>query len=352
MDDAIFVVDVMPFLYRGHFVFLKTPRRTSTGINTSSLTVLATSLTAILKEYNPSHIVLALDSTTPTFRHELDSRYKAQRQKMPEDIGAAIPMVLELAEALRISILRVDGFEADDLLGTFAARAKEAGVPCFLVTPDKDAAQLVDANTRLLRPGQARCGEEVSVYDTAKVCEHWGLSSPEQMIDYLAMVGDASDNIPGIPGVGEKTAALLLKEWGSLDAVLEHAGEIKGKLSEKIIGGRESALLSRTLATIRKDVPLPVSFEDLKRRDPDPDALRKVLQKYELNQIAKRLLTDDLPLFAEEEVSQFHTVKDTPHTYICVESGEQMADLFRALDEADIFAFDTETAGLDTWLIN
>ncbi len=370
MNESIFVIDVMPFLYRGHFVFLKSPRRTTTGINTSSLSVFATSLATVLKNNNPAYVVCALDSRTPTFRHELDPRYKAQRQAAPEDILAAIPQAIEFAEALNLPILQVDGFEADDLLGTFAAKAKAAGIPCYLVTPDKDAAQLVDDNTRLIRPGQSRGGDELATLDVAAVCERWQLASPAQMIDYLAMTGDSSDNIPGIPGVGEKTATALLKEWGSLDAVLEHASEIKGKLSEKVINGRESALLSRTLATIRCDVPIKLDgaetepdvqtlFAALRRKEPDTAKLKAVLQKYEFNQIARRLLGDNAtaPTAAhqpaptaetEEPVAPLATIADTPHSYILADTEDRIQELCAALAAAPAFAFDTETAGLDT----
>ena len=187
----LFIIDLMPFLYRGHFVFLKNPRMTSTGINTSALLGFANGVTSILKDFAPTHAVLAMDPGGPTFRHEAYPPYKAQREKMPEDLAASIPYAFELAEALRIPVLRKDGFEADDVMGTLAVRAAAEGFDVYLATPDKDAAQLVAPNIHLFRPG--RGGGDPEVYDEAKVCAHWQLSSPRQMIDWLALAGDASD---------------------------------------------------------------------------------------------------------------------------------------------------------------
>ena len=204
----LFIIDMMPFLYKGHFVFLRNPRMTSTGINTSALLGLASGLQSILKREKPTHAVLAMDPGGPTFRHRAYAPYKAQRQKMPEDLAASIPYAFELAEALRIPVVRVDDFEADDVMGTLAVKGAAAGFDVYMATPDKDAAQLVRPGVKLYRPAHA--GDAAEIYDEAKVCEHWHLREPRQMIDYLALAGDASDNIPGIRGVGEKTAADLL----------------------------------------------------------------------------------------------------------------------------------------------
>jgi len=346
-SKKLFLIDVMPLLYRGHFVFLKDPRMTSTGINTSALTAFANSVLQILNEHAPTHVALVLDSTTPTFRHEAYPLYKAQRQKMPEDLAAAIPMAIELAEALRLPILRVDGFEADDVMGTLAARAAaEPGWTTYLATPDKDIAQLVGPSTYLFRPGKANSPAEI--YDAATVCQHWGLTSPGQMIDYLGLAGDASDNIPGIAGVGEKTANALLAQYGDIEAIIAHAAELKGKLAEKVASGAESARQSRFLATIRTDVPVPIELEELARRDPDVDRLRSVLKKYELFAIGKRMLGD---AFADADAVKaedaYKTLADVRHTYVCASGEEALQALLKALDEAAEWAFDTETTGLD-----
>ena len=341
----LFLIDVMPLLYRGHFVFLKDPRMTSTGINTSALTAFASSVLQILNEHAPTHVALVLDSTTPTFRHLAYPAYKAQRQKMPEDLAASIPMAIELAEALRIPILRVDGFEADDVMGTLAARAAaEPGWITYLATPDKDVAQLVGPATFLFRPGKANVPAEI--YDVATVCQHWGLTSPGQMIDYLGLAGDASDNIPGIPGVGEKTATALLAQYGDIETILAHAAELKGKLAEKVAAGADSARQSRALATIKTDVPVPIELQALARRDPDVDKLRAVLTKYELFAIGKRLLGDAFES-AVQAADAYKKLADVPHTYVCAASEGQLGALLQALDAAPEWSFDTETTGLD-----
>ncbi|NLF21980.1 MAG: DNA polymerase I [Lentisphaerae bacterium] len=344
-EPALYVIDVMPLLYRGHFVFLKKPRLTSTGINTSALTAFAGSVLQLLEARRPSHAVLVFDSSTPTFRHTRYPLYKAQRQKMPEDLAAAIPMALELAAALRIPTLRVDGFEADDLMGTLARQAREAGLTTFLVTPDKDIAQLVDAGTFLYRPGKSP--DSAEIYGRDEVCRHWGVREPRQMIDLLAMAGDASDNIPGIRGVGEKTAQSLLAQYGSLEEVLAHAGELKGKLAEKVAAHADDARLSRELAAIRQDVPLPCSLDALVRQPPDRAALRQALSKYELLQMGRRLLGDDFSI--EQQASGLATLATTPHVYRCVQAEREFDELLDALQRATIWAFDTETTGLDPW---
>jgi DNA polymerase-1 len=343
-DDRLFVIDTMPLLYRGHFVFLRNPRLTSGGMNTSALYGFVTTLMQVIDGHRPTHLALVLDSTTPTFRHREYPAYKAQRQKMPEDIGAAIPMVIELAQALRIPILRVEGFEADDLLGTLAEQAGKSGATTYLVTPDKDVAQLVNATTFLFRPGKASAPPEILGVDD--VCRAWGLSRPSQMVDYLGLAGDASDNIPGIDGVGDKTAVALLQQFGTLESVLEHAGELKGKLAERVASGREQALVSRHLATIRRDVPLAVALDDLRRVEPDPDVLRGVLGKYELVQLGQRLLGEHV---ASAPGRTFRTIRDTPHDYRCVQDEDALSGLLSALTAAPEWAFDTETTGLDAW---
>ena len=206
--ESIFLVDVMPLLYRGYFAFLNKPRRTAAGVNTSPLFSFANTILQIREKWAPTHMALVFDSTTPTFRHEAYPRYKAQRDKLPEDIGAAIPMAREFAEALRIPALRVDGYEADDLLGSVSAAAVAAGMAAYLVSPDKDIAQLVGEGVSLVRLPTG--GGAPEIWGVAEVCAHWGLASPAQMVDYLALAGDTSDNIPGVPGVGGKTAQKLL----------------------------------------------------------------------------------------------------------------------------------------------
>ncbi|MFO7536003.1 MAG: DNA polymerase I [Kiritimatiellia bacterium] len=340
-SNRLFIVDVMPLLYRGHFVFLRNPRLTTTGLNTSALYGFASAILQIIDEQKPTHLALAFDSATPTFRHQEFPAYKAQRQKAPEDLVAAIPMVVELARALRIPMLRVDGFEADDLMGTLARKAGAAGFITYLATPDKDVAQLVDERTFLFRPGKT--GTPAEILGVGEVCTHWGLKSPLQMTDYLGMAGDSSDNIPGIAGVGEKTALTLLNQYGSLDSILEHASEIKGKLGEKVAASREIALISRQLATIRVDVPIEMSFDELKRQEPDREALKAALTKFELLQIGKRLLGSDFTVATAES---FKTLADVPHDYRLAE-GAELDVLLNALKQHSEWAFAVQAASSD-----
>ncbi len=338
--NKLFIIDMMPFLYRGHFVFLRNPRMTATGINTSALLGLANGLLSILKREAPTHVVLAMDPGGPTFRHTAYPPYKAQREKMPEDLAAGIPHAYELADALKIPVLKVDDFEADDIMGTLAVKGVAAGFEVYLATPDKDAAQLVRPGIKLYRP--ARAGDAVEIYDEAKVCSNWNLSSPQQMIDYLALAGDTSDNIPGIRGVGEKTATDLLARFGSLDEILAHATEIKGKLSEKIQQGRDDARLSKFLTTIRTDVPITPDWDAYKWADVDTEKLRAVCAKFELNRFAKEFNLD-----AIQPSEDCATLATTPHDYTLISSEDAARALLAELMKHDKIAFDTETAPVE-----
>ena len=340
--DKLFIVDMMPFLYKGHFVFLRNPRLTAAGVNTSALLGLVAGLTSIIKREQPTHLVLAMDPTGPTFRHTAYPPYKAQRQKMPEELAANIPYAFELAAALKIPVVRVDGFEADDVMGTLAVKGAAAGFDVYMATPDKDAAQLVRPGVRLFRP--ARAGDEAEVYDADKVCAHWHLTSPAQMIDYLALAGDSSDNIPGIRGVGEKTAADLLARFGDVEGILAAAPTLKGKLAERVAAGADDARTSKFLATIRTDVPIEPRWDDYRFGDVDRDALAAVCAKYELNRLARDFgLDDETPA----DSAARHTLADTPHDYRLVTTREDALALAAELAAADRIAFDTETAAFD-----
>ena len=349
----LFVIDLMPFLYRGHFVFLRNPRMTAGGINTSALLGLANGLMGILRREKPTHAVLAMDPGGPTFRHEAYPPYKAQRQKMPDDLAASIPYAFELAEALRIPVVRAEGFEADDVMGTIAVKGAAAGFDVYLATPDKDAAQLVRPGVKLYRPSHA--GDAAEVYDEAAVCEHWHLREPAQMIDYLALAGDASDNIPGIRGVGEKTAADLLAKYGDVEGILENQPKMKGKLSEKIFAGREDAKMSKFLTTIRTDVPIEPDWDAYLLDGVDREKLAAVCAKFELNRLARELLGDNQgpsPSDASHVSSsptsdspiQLRSIVDTPHEYVHVTTEAAAQELLSELMKAPRVAFDTETA--------
>ena len=357
--EKLFIIDLMPFLYKGHFVFLRNPRMTASGINTSALLGLANGLQSILKKEKPTHAVLAMDPGGPTFRHKAYEPYKAQRQKMPEDLAASIPYAFELAEALRIPVVRVDGFEADDVMGTLAVKGAEAGFDVYMATPDKDAAQLVRPGVKLYRPPHA--GDDAEIYDEAKVCAHWHLTEPKQMIDYLALAGDASDNIPGIRGVGEKTAADLLGKFGSVEGILANVAKLKGKLAEKVFNGTEDARISKFLTTIRTDVPIMPDWNAYRLDGIDKEKLAAVCAKFELNRLAKDLLGEDVGRGAPATGSEgrdpaatqqasadtVSTIDNTPHDYQLVTTEDEARALLEELKKADRIAFDTETAAFD-----
>ena len=348
--NRLFVIDLMPFLYRGHFVFLRNPRMTASGINTSALLGLANGLMSILKTERPTHAVLAMDPGGPTFRHEAYPPYKAQREKMPEDLAASIPYAFELAEALRIPVVRVDGFEADDVMGTIAVKGAEAGFDVYLATPDKDAAQLVSPGVSLYRP--ARAGDEAEIYDVAKVCGHWHLRDPKQMIDYLALAGDASDNIPGIRGVGEKTAADLLSRFGDVEGLIANAQKLKGKLAEKVALGADDARMSKFLTTIRTDVPIEPNWDDYRLDGVDREKLSAVCAKFELNRLAKALLGDSAEVVPEPVApsgeAAVKTLAEFPHEYRLVRDEAGARELLAELKKSERIAFDTETAAVDS----
>ena len=377
----LFIIDLMPFLYKGHFVFLRNPRMTSTGINTSALIGLASGLQSILKREQPTHAVLAMDPGGPTFRHEAYPQYKAQREKMPEDLAASIPYAFELAEALRIPVVRVEGFEADDVMGTLAVKGAAAGFDVYMATPDKDAAQLVRPGVRLYRPAHA--GDSAEIYDEQKVCEHWHLRDPKQMIDYLALAGDSSDNIPGIRGVGEKTATDLLSKFGDVEGIIANVDKIKGKLAEKVYAGRDDATMSKFLTTIRTDVPIEPDWNAYKLDGVDRGKLAAVCEKFELRRLAKELLGEtgngetgngerNRPLWVgathgeatkPSEASaegtgngltdvdrRLSTISDSPHDYRLVTDEAAAQALLAELMAAPRVAFDIETAAREPGL--
>ena len=284
----LLVVDLMPLLYRGHFAMIRRPRMTSGGLNVSALHFFVSTLVDLARGRGATHAALVMD-TSPTFRHELYPAYKAQRDKMPEDIAASIDPARRFAAAMRIPVLSSPGFEADDVAGTLAARADAAGWEAWIVSPDKDMAQLVTERVRLVRPSHVP-GEKDDVYDPARVCAEWGLSEPGQMVDWLGMAGDTADNIPGFPGIGPKKASELLAKFGSVQGVVDHASDIPGKTGETIAANAETAFLSRRLAEIRRDVPLGVALDDLALRPFDDAALASLFETYEMFALSRRVL--------------------------------------------------------------
>jgi DNA polymerase I len=260
--NKLFLLDAFALIYRAHFAFIKNPRITSTGQNTSAIFGFANTLIEVIKKEKPTHIAVCFDMKGPTFRHEQFPEYKANREEQPEDITYAIPYVKNLVKAMNISLLELSGFEADDIVGTIAKKAPKELFEVYMYTPDKDYGQLVDEHIFLYKP--AFLGNGIEVQGVPQILEKWGIQTIEQVVDMLGLMGDKVDNIPGIPGVGEKTAAKLLEQYGSVEEILENADKITGKMGEKIAAGKESALLSKQLATIDINVPVDFNEEELR----------------------------------------------------------------------------------------
>ena len=370
MSNRLFLLDGMALLYRAHFAFIRSPIFTSDKVNTSALYGFTNTLLDIITNQKPTHIAVALDTSAPTPRHEMFPAYKAQRDEMPEDISLAIPQIKRLLEAMRIPVLVKDGYEADDIIGTLACRAHREGIETFMVTPDKDFGQLVTEHVRIYKPG--RSGADTEILGPAEVCARWGIERPEQVIDILGLMGDASDNIPGIKGVGEKTATELIKAHGSVEAIIAAADSLKGKLQEKVKLGAEMAVLSKKLATIITDAPVDVTFDALTLHPFDEERMKAFFAEFEFNAMGKRLFGDDfkagrgrqlakdesktggeLPLeaSASDEVpavpATLHTIADTPHSYRLVRTAAERKKFIAELSQQSSFCFDLETSSLD-----
>ena len=377
--EKLFLLDGMALIYRAFFAMQRTPRYNSKGLNTSAIMGFANTLYELLKNEKPTHIGVAFDTHAPTARHDSFVAYKANRQAMPEDLAASIPYIKELIEAFNIPTLFVDGYEADDVIGTLAKEAERAGFQVFMVTPDKDFGQLVSENILIYKP--AKGGEKPVIMGVPEVCEKFGIKNPLQVIDFLGLMGDASDNIPGIPGVGEVTARKLLAEYDSVEGVLENAKYIKNEiLRNKVENGRESAIISKQLATIILDVPIEFNESSLHLDPPDTERLKTLLDELEFRTFAQRVFTDlslnpggiqtstvsktSAPktqassgqgdLFSLAEVpfdaieSSLKTIENTPHEYRVADSQNSLAELLQELENCTSFCFDTETTGLDT----
>lgn len=372
MQNKIYLLDAMALIYRAHFAFIKNPRFNSKGVNTSAVYGFTNTLLELLEKEKPSHMGIAFDTDAPTFRHVEFDAYKANREARPEAITVAIPLVKKLADAFRIPILEKDGFEADDVIGTIAHKAADAGFEVFMVTPDKDYAQLVKEDVYIYKP--ARQKKPMEIWDTAKVNEAFGIEHPKQVIEIQGLMGDSVDNIPGIPGIGPKTAAKLIQTYGSIDELLQNVDKLKGKQKEKVKAHAEDALLSRKLAKIKTDVPIDFDAADLKIEKPDEEALKVLFAELEFRQSSKRLFGDDFSLKeAKKEAPkslQTNLFEDVPgmnihreaaegagvemksydekkQNYQLVDSEEALDKLLEKMQESPIFAFDTETTDLN-----
>ena len=379
-DKKLFLLDAYALIFRAYFAFAKNPRITSGGLDTSAIYGFTSALLDLLSKENPTHIAVCFDLPQPTERHEIFPEYKANREATPEAIKSAVPYIHRILEAFKIPAIGVPGYEADDVIGTLAKKAEKEGFTTYMMTPDKDFAQLVSDKIFMYRPG--RGGNPPEVWGVPEVCERFGLSNADQVIDYLGMMGDAVDNIPGLPGVGAKTAAKLLMQYGSLEETLAHAGEIKGKLGEKIRDNAELGILSKKLARIILEVPVELEPETLTRDEWDQDALMTIFEELEFRTLGRRLglkrgteavatssettkkQVKEIKLASNDQMSLFggpepdttatlnsasgrDSVVTTDHLYQLVETLPEARELARLLTQKSSVAFDTETTSLE-----
>jgi DNA polymerase-1 len=381
MSKKLFLIDGMAIVYRAYFGFIRNPRINSKGENVSAVFGFINTLLDIMHTYEPTHIAVAFDTHGPTFRHEEYPEYKATRDETPEGIRTAVPHIRNLLNAFNIPVLEYPGFEADDVIGTLATAAGRQGFETYMVTPDKDYAQLVDEHTFMLKPSRgsgapfmlkpSRGSGAPELLDEKKILEQWNIERVDQVIDILGLAGDTADNIPGIPGIGPKTAQKLIAEYGSIENLLEHTGELKGKQKERVEENRHTALLSKRLVTIKRDVPVTETPEELQIGTRNDNQLKILFTELEFKTLIKRLFGEaptpssvavaaatagqgDLFEFAAasqpelmDPAPAFKTHKDVRHSYHLVTTAAERNELAEKLSGGYEFCFDTETTGLD-----
>lgn len=365
----LFLIDAYALIYRSYYAFLKNPRINSKGMNTSAIFGFINSLEDVLKRENPTHIAVAFDPKGPTFRHEAYELYKAQREETPEVIRQSVPIIKDIIEAYNIPILEVPRFEADDVIGTVSKQAEKEGFEVYMMTPDKDYGQLVSEHIFMYRP---KFGGDYEVMGVKEVLNKYSLTSVDQVIDLLGLMGDSSDNIPGCPGVGEKTAQKLLEEYGSIENLLENTDKLKGALQKRVTENAEQIRFSKFLATIKTDVPIQFNAVKCVREKPNETRLTEIYTELEFRTFINKMTGEEkksapapqkvaakgpvqsnlFDLFAPEEpsvpkYSTLASLKTTLHVYKTVDTEEEMAKLGRFLADQDFFAFDTETDGID-----
>lgn len=357
----LFLLDAMALIYRAYYALNKTPRINSKGLNTSAILGFANSLFEVIRNQRPTHIGVAFDSMAPTFRHEGFADYKAHREETPEDLVKSLPYIHRLLDSFNIPVIALPGYEADDIIGTLSKEAEKRDFRTYIMTSDKDLGQLVSEKTFLYRPG--KFGSEAETLGVKEICEKYSISEPGQIKDLLGLWGDASDNIPGIPGVGEVTAKKLIAEFGSVENLVANASSIANeKLRDKVIAFGEQALQSKELATIMLNVPVSFDEEFLKLTPPDTEKLKALFDELEFRTFGQRVFTwlstysfgeAVLPLFEKEETiapAAGKNILNTPHTYYLADTPEKRAGLIQTLKSSGSFCFDTETTGLDTCL--
>ncbi len=375
MEKKLFLLDGMALIYRAHFALSKSPRFTTSGLNTSAVFGFANTLLDVIKKENPSHIAVVFDTEAPTDRHVEFTDYKAHREAMPEDLSTALPYVFRLIEGFNIPVITSDGYEADDVIGTLAKKAEQEGFQVFCMTPDKDFAQLVSDKIFLYKP--ARMGNDVEIMGVPEVLKKWEIERVDQVIDILGLWGDAVDNIPGIPGIGEKTAKDLIKRYGSMENIIANSHELKGKQKENVENYAEQGLLSKRLATILLDAPVEFNAEEFKLTSPDKDVLEPLFAELEFRTLGKRVFGEEfnladasqkaaaqMDLFGqvlpskkeavklsneedEDGIKIYKTIKDVEHNYVLINTQEGYEKLAADLLKQKSICFDTETTSTD-----
>jgi DNA polymerase I len=369
MSKKLFLLDAYALIYRAHFALIQRPIFTSKGVNTSALYGFTQTLLQILNEQKPTHIAVVFDTDAPTQRHKDYAEYKSQRQAMPEDLSLAIPHVRRMIDAFNIPLLECDGCEADDIIGTLVKAAEKQDFISYMVTPDKDFGQLVTEKTFLYKP--SRMGEGIEIMGVKEILGRWGIQNTTQVVDILGLMGDSSDNIPGVPSIGEKTASKLIGQYGSVENLLAHTAELKGKMKETLEAHRDIALLSKKLATIHCDSPVSLDVEKLKLQDRNNEAIKSLCVEFEFNTIGKRLFGDEFKAgrgfgrggeaqpesaaTAELDFTQpaapppvdLKSIKDTPHRYVVIRDEQGRRDVLRELAKHKRFAVAIECSHPD-----
>lgn len=362
-SNRLFLLDGMALVYRAHFALIRSPIFNSKNVNTSAIFGFINTLLEIIDNHAPTHLGVAFDTKEPTPRHKMYPPYKAQRDAMPEEIAIAIPEIKRILKAFNIPVIEVPGYEADDIIGTLVKKADDEGsFQSFMVTPDKDFAQLVSPTTSMWKPG--RKGADVEIMDVPAILEKWEIERTEQVIDILGLWGDASDNIPGVPGIGEKTAKKLIKQFGSVEKLLESTDQLKGKQKENVENNKEQAMLSKELVKIILDVPVDTSWEDLLLANRDDDAIKSLFTEFEFNSLGKRLFGNDFQsgrghttssapaaaAGAEQQEffqAELKTFSDFKTNYTLINDATSLKKFVTQLSKQDIFCFDLETTSLN-----
>ena len=389
----LFLLDAMALVYRAYFAFSNNHRVNSKGLNTSAIFGFVNTLLEILKKENPSHIAVVFDTAAPTERHIQFEAYKAHREEMPEDLSKAIPYVYRLIEGFNIPVIAMDGYEADDVIGTLAKKAEQHGFITYMMTPDKDFGQLVSDKIFMYKP--ARLGNGAEILGVPEILKKWDIKRIDQLRDILGLMGDTADNIPGIPGVGEKTAIQLIKDFDSIENLLQNTDKLKGKLKEKVENNKDKAIQSKWLATINCDVPVELDEHSLERKELNKEVLKELFTELEFRRLAEQILGESITVSAAEaalpESAQFkksskaakagqidlfgqpeasasegsgdvdtdtleeedptpvvhQTIKDVAHNYHLVDTAEKRKQLIHDLSKEKTICFDTETTGID-----